>query len=594
MVATTQKFQKKNGFFVKRKWAWPLAICLVFLQFLPHIVLWDEAYIRIHDTLEGIDYQLLFRSGLTFDYSDSAVLEQVMGGLPRKAVKTGWNVVALFHWLFGYYWGYLLNFLTVHFIAFFGMNLLLREHFLSKNNKHIALAVAVIFAWLPFFTMLGISVAGQPLLLWAFLNFGKNQTLKNRKTVAGLGIISLFPFYSDLAWAGVSLLILGGLAWLVFMVKNGGNRNGKALFFRSKNWRIPLALSWMALLYVGANWQLFDLTFFSPDFVSHRVEYSYFYNKPLRISSSLAQTAQTFFLGHHHVGLLFSGLILAVIGWASWQNGTGPFLKKMLWGIFGISLFYGTYNWLVWLGGDWFELLTSFKFERVIVVLPMLWLMVFATALSKIRDQKILAWLLTGQLLIGMAAHDEFQHNARQLLGCAKKPNFKAFFDETLFSEIAGHIGQPKETYRVACLGIHPSVAQYNGFHTLDGHFSIYPLSHKHRMRKIMASELPKNETVRKEFDHFANRCYLYSAELGKDHSAFYQNKKERPIIERLELDAQALCNLNGCYLFSAAEIENAPETGLHLAKTFEQEKSYWRIFLYEVTPPEVAEKIDR
>lgn len=51
------------------------------------------------------------------------------------------------------------------------------------------------------------------------------------------------------------------------------------------------------------------------------------------------------------------------------------------------------------------------------------------------------------------------------------------------------------------------------------------------------------------------------------------------------EIDIDALSDLGGKYLFSAAYIQNAREQGLNLLREepFETEDSYYRIFVYEV-----------
>ena len=46
------------------------------------------------------------------------------------------------------------------------------------------------------------------------------------------------------------------------------------------------------------------------------------------------------------------------------------------------------------------------------------------------------------------------------------KPSVKEFYAEELFTEIKEHIGRPVEEYRVASVGLHPAIAQYNGFYT--------------------------------------------------------------------------------------------------------------------------------
>ncbi|MBI1227360.1 MAG: hypothetical protein GC192_19160 [Bacteroidetes bacterium] len=557
--------------------AWSLTLSMLALQFLPQILLWDEAYIRIHDTLEGIDYENLFASGKTFDYSSNASLEQVMNGLPRAAVKTGWSFVALWHWLFGLYGGYLFNYVLVHIIAFGGMLLLLRNHFLQRQSQlWIVLGISLCFSWLPFFTMLGLSVAGQPLVALALLNFWQNRKVG----ISNWLIVCLFPFYADIVWAGIPILLFGSGMWLYQFWK-----------INRINWYLIAALGCMGALFIAANWQLFQLTFFATDFVSHRLEYDYFYNKQLNFWQSLLETFQLLLIGYHHVGIMVSApIILAVIH--AWKRfGKDRQIVRIIVILLSISTFFGFYKFLVWAGEGHFVLLKSFKFERIMALLPLLWMLLFALVLSKLEHlhKTSTTWLLIAQFVLCIFSQDEFTQNIRQLAGHPRKPNFKAFFDEELFTEINEFIGTPKANYRVVSLGMHPSVAQFNGFYTLDLHASMYDLRYKHQFRKIMAGELAKSEIVHKEFDQFGNRCYLFSAELGKDYDAFLCGKNEARSICQLDLNSGALCEMGGCYLFSAVKIENAEATGLRLANVFEGR--FWEVNLYEVTPKEEPQK---
>jgi hypothetical protein len=554
------------------RWRWvkPLSVSLLFLQFLPCLLLWDEAYIRIHDTLEGIDYQLLFNSGTIFDYSPGTVIEQVMNGQPRMAMKTGWSFVALWHGLFGLYGGYLMNYILVHLTAFGGMLLLLRNHLIPGwQVEPTAFGVALCFSWIPVFSMLGLTVAGQPLLAWAFLNI-----LKNEKKCASLAVVTLFPFYSDIVWAGLPVLLFAAGYWLYDLWKTG-----------RWNWKYFIACGWMAALYIAANWQLFQLTFFTGDFISHRAEYDYFYNKTCTPGQSLKDILQILFISHHHTGIFISVPVMLALGWSRSWLGNDRRSSKLLAVLLGIAIFYGCYNWLVWLGSDYFILLRSFKFERVIVLVPTLWLVLFALALARLIQNRVfgrtLAMLLAAQFLLCVLANDEFVHNCRQLAGQPRKPNFQAFFDPELFPEIDRHIGLPKDGYRVVSLGMHPSVAQYNGFFTLDCHASLYSLDYKHRFRQIMAKELERDEVIRNEFDHFGNRCYLYSAELGKEFDAFLCGKKSARQVENPGYDVDQLCGMGAAYLFSAVEIIDAQRSGLHLSGIFEGK--FWKIHLYEI-----------
>ncbi len=538
-------------------------------QFLPQLLLWDEAYIRIHDTLEGIDYQNLFAAGKTFDYTAGAKIEQVMNGLPRATVKTGWSFVALWHWLFGLYWGYIFNFILVHLAAFLGLYFLLRKTVLpNSGHTWLALGLALCYGWLPVFTMLGMSVAGLPWVAWAFLNL----TMKNDKKRPAWLVLLLFPLYSDLVWAGLPTLAFGGLFWLHNALKN-----------KQMNLQLLAAIVLIATLYIGVNWQLFQLTFSPGDFISHRTEYDYFYNKDLSPWHSLKESWLVLLQCHHHVGVFVSAPILLSIGVVWRRFGLGRAAINSLLLLLAISLFYGFYNFVVWLGEGHFELLKSYKFERAIVLLPLLWLLLFAAILKPLAawNKRLAVAFLAAQFAISTFAQDEFTQNLRQLAGHPRKPNFQAFFDEKLFAEIDRHIGLPKESYRVISLGMHPSAAQYNGFYTLDRHTSLYDLRYKHEFREIMAGELAKSATLKKEFDQFGNRCYLYAAELGKDYDAFLCGKQPQRSICHLALNAEALCGMGSCYLFSAVEIENASSNGLRLDGVFEGQ--FWRLHLYKV-----------
>jgi hypothetical protein len=53
-------------------------------------------------------------------------------------------------------------------------------------------------------------------------------------------------------------------------------------------------------------------------------------------------------------------------------------------------------------------------------------------------------------------------------------------------------------------------------FHTLDGYWSNYPLSHKHAFREIIADELEKSPALKSYFDDWGSRVYLFNSYTGK------------------------------------------------------------------------------
>ena len=159
------------------------------------------------------------------------------------------------------------------------------------------------------------------------------------------------------------------------------------------------------------------------------------------------------------------------------------------------------------------------------------------------------------------------------------KPSVGEFFAEEQFKEIKDYIGLPQEEYRVASIGLHPAIAQYNGFYTLDTYNNFYPLAYKYQFREIIEKELAKNKTIRTYFDEWGGRCYLFTAELGK-HYMFKKTSAKR--LKNLELNTEPFKELGGRFIFSSVPIDNALENGLVLDKVFHSKSSAWKIHLYK------------
>src|SRR4030042_3347959 len=150
---------------------------LLFLYFLPLVINGQDSYITIRDNLDG---ELVLRVVLSRNNSVSVesgieVVPQIMGGVPRSSMTSDLNIIMFLFRILNPFQAYLLNFILVHTIAFIGMYLFINSYLLfdqdpPPNSNILSLAVSFTFAILPFYTMHGLSVAGLPLLLFAFLN----------------------------------------------------------------------------------------------------------------------------------------------------------------------------------------------------------------------------------------------------------------------------------------------------------------------------------------------------------------------------------------------------------------------------------------
>ena len=158
--------------------------------------------------------------------------------------------------------------------------------------------------------------------------------------------------------------------------------------------------------------------------------------------------------------------------------------------------------------------------------------------------------------------------------------SFRTFVSKELFEEIDEYIGRPKDSYRVGSVGLYSSVPLLNGFQCVDGYSNNYDVEYKHAFRETIEGELKKKKSVRTYFDEWGNRCYLFSAELGK---SYFFTKEDDTVIKKLALNPEALRALGCEYIFSGVEIEKPEKSGLKLLNTFEKEGYPYRIRVYEV-----------
>jgi hypothetical protein len=223
------------------------------------------------------------------------------------------------------------------------------------------------------------------------------------------------------------------------------------------------------------------------------------------------------------------------------------------------------------------SLLTSFNFGRFHYLRPMIIYLLFALSLKMIWDQggrlKYLVYaLIAAQLFVLIPNNEEIKYK--------NQPSYAQYFAEDEFKEIKEYIDRPLEEFRVVSIGMHPNIAQYNGFYTLDSYSNIYPLSYKNEFRKIIEPELNKNKALREYFDYWGGRCYIFVDELGKKYQF---SKHSKQTIKNLSLNTKQLKKMGGQYILSALPIENAKDNNLTFEKSFETENGYWKVYLYEV-----------
>lgn len=555
------------------KMAWSTAFFVLLVQFLPYFLLGTNAYVRIHDTLEGewIWLHILNETNTAWDFEKDTVIPQVMNGLIRSAFPTGLSVQMVLLTIFGTFWGYVINKFFVLLIGFVGMYLLLKDYFIKNQNfKYIVILCAALFMALPYFPVFGISITGQPLILWAFMNLRKNI-----KTTLSFVITLLYPFYSSIVWIAIPGLLALGLILIYEFIK-----------YRRIPYLYILGMIGMATMYILVNYEMFESTMVDDAFVSHRTAYDlYKYQQP-SLQSSIVETLQ--FLGalHYHIATFVAIPILLALILSLQVKNYRKRPQTMLIIILVICVFQGFYNLIEFSLGDRFSFLSAFRLNRFSSILPLLWILAFALSLAALWDKlKFRGFILPiffVQLFVGLFGNDEVLNNYKIMLNKGKFPSYDAYLSPDQFNEIANYISEPFENYRVASLGLSPTVAQYNGFYTLDGLQSLYDYNYKQKFRLIFAKEIEKSQEIEAYFDGWGNRCYIFSSELGTHYPAYYVSKRDSISLKNFEFNAQAFADLGGKYLISAVEIENAEKVNLHLEKVFESNKAWRTIYLYK------------
>ena len=182
-----------------------------------------------------------------------------------------------------------------------------------------------------------------------------------------------------------------------------------------------------------------------------------------------------------------------------------------------LSIWYAFWFYKGWVPlKEQIQLLNTFNFARFHFLRPLIIYLMFAVG-SYLLWCKGKGWqlfvkiCLIAQMIILLGMNEEVRYRE------VGAPSFKQFYATEQFEDIDQYIGAPKSSYRVASIGLHPAIAQYNGFYTLDTYNNYYPLEYKHQFRKIIAAELDKNATLKEYFDEWGGRCYIFVDELGKN-----------------------------------------------------------------------------
>ncbi len=567
------------------KWWFIIGLAATACMLVPFLILGQDVVVNYHDQLDGEMIAYILQAKHLFQGN---LLPEFMGGVSKTALTMPAPMCVLLFLGGDYFEAYVAMQLLGSLVGFVGMYLLAVK---LTDQKWIAMVVGIMFAYLPFLPVYGLSQYGIPLLFWCFwqIKEGKNRVLS----------CSYFIFYglnSSLVLVGFGIL---GMLLVIILWELWKKRD------KDKTKIITMMIAWILLLitYSVINIRLLgEMLGMGDNQTSHKAEVV------LNKSSFINEWTTAFLEGGAHSNdfhsmILVVALLVILLLWLqkSEKQWYKPIFVMLGWNAFFafIAAFWNSS------GGIFIrshiDIFGSFQVQRVLWIAPVLWYLLLAYLLHVLVqtfsvEKGIMKILFGGGLGIGLITiafiglmEIKWSNIPANIYGIFGKEynaiSYQEYYAPDVMEQVKAYVaqntGMETSQYRVASLGIDPAVAYYSGFYGLDGYSNNYPLSYKHQFRAIIEPELNRSDYLKDYFDNWGNRCYLFSSEIP----GYYTIEKNGFFFQEYNINTDAFQELNGRFLLSAAYILNAEEQGLKLVREepFETENSYYRIFLYEV-----------
>lgn len=574
-------------------------LAAVLFLMVPCLVLGEEAVFAYHDQLDGEMIAYILQAKHLWD---GDILPEFLGGASKTALTLPAPGCVLLFRVFSPLSALCIMQIAGRLVGYVGMYLLSRK---VTGSDLASLIAGGFYAMLPFLPVYGLSQFGLPLLLWFILRVRETD---RKKTVVSAAVYMIFyALNSSLVLVGFAVLAVLAVWILLEFVRSGKTKQYRTGLFMGICWLCAV------LVYLLTNRSLLgQMMGAEGSAVSHKAEYVLaaegFGSGFWRALLYGGQHSEDYHLGFMWLAaavLLF--ISFAGVSWlkdACFMKMRRAMCAALACNIFltGISALWNCEAGVAVRG--MLGTLGAFQLDRLLWLCPCLWYLLLgcltACVLRLLKEKKrfaktvgVLGCILTlaslGVTGIQILKNSDVKANLQKLrnedYGAMSYSDYYALgVLDQVRDFLEEYTGKGPADYRVVSLGIDPAAALYHGFYCLDGYSNNYSLEYKHRFRRVIAPALSESEYLRAYYDEWGNRCYLF----GTESPGYYTIEKGGFYFQHLECDTQALREMGGNYLFSAAYIANSEELGLTLLreKPFETEESYYRIFLYEIQKP--------
>ena len=563
----------------------PYSVCGIFIFlcfYIFYLIKGTDTCVIFHDQLDSEVIYYILRSQNIGTLFQTRFSEFMCGKADVSVASFG---TLVFYLLMSPINAFITNMFFVRIVAFCALLALLKDF---KVNDTISFMISMTYASLPIYSVYGLSSMGIPLVWLGIRKLSRYEDLK--KSYILIGIYGLF---SSLVVAGFFILPL----MIVYIIGYSicKKNDSKSITKKKTILALSVAVIELLLIYVLSSANIIESVIGRDGFTSHKVDYKL-------IPESFSYNFKTLLLnGQYHavslhnpiILIFFVTIILVIVMHLCYKEKEESYINDIWYicilaaFIVLIALFHGLFKSKIGV-----DMRSSFfnnspiigmQFDRIYWLYPTLWYVLWGILLSVIYkmfiSKRILKvflilfmWLLPARVIftdsdITMNIVDSMKN------GVYGSKSWSNGFHQEEFDQIDKYIGKEKSSYRVVSVGIHPAVALYNGFYTLDGYSNNYDVEYKYEFGNIINKELEKKPELYSYFWDWGNRCYAFSADIGKD-----VTNASIPDSTELEYDFDKLKLLGGEYIISSVKICNDE---VNLEKEFLSDNG--KIYLYSI-----------
>ncbi|MDR2590990.1 MAG: DUF6044 family protein [Oscillospiraceae bacterium] len=562
----------------------------------PLIYYGKDSIIQVFDNLDSVVPWIKMQkdTGLLFAINSPT---NVMGNMSTAYfMHHSFNLLYILYAIFDVFTAHILGFSIKVLAGFISMYLLLRYLFPDNKNNTIFKLVSIAFALLPSLPIWWLSIDTVPLLCLAFLYFMKINDKFDKRIL----LLLFFPFLSNFGHIGIFLLAFWVLCTIIVCIIN-------------KKLNINLIIGFFCLL---IGFIIIDLRlFYSVLFLNEPTNRLLYYNS-MSLFDAFTSIPSMWFddflaVSYHaphiaqYVIIPFIFITLTVISlyflyrvsrnetqiFSSEQKILALYSTKIIM-LLSISVVFAAIGTLYYIQiisniiHSILPFLIGFNWGRIVFLNRIVLYVCFAFTLIilpfvfKKRLFRLLIYFIAVLQIVVVLLYPTIYNYSRVNIShfyLVKRDHhitYNEFFAVELFSLIKKDLQYDGEG--VAALGYHPSILMYNGFSTVDGYLSVYPLSRMIAFREIIEPQLERNHEHRDYYDAWGGRMYLYNDDLSFQPT---RTNVEYPV--NLYINTEAFRNLGGVYILSRAEIANSDELDLTFINSYTIEDSIYEIYVY-------------